>query len=403
MLSEKEGVQKTAILVAQLTERLQKMGYSQYTLERMNSVWRHLIPYTEIHDSGHFSMTLARQFVEEHYGLFLGDRDASHNIHRAIHILSDFQRFGIVFQRSQVTLKGFSHQYRDVFEGFLSHLHKAGFAKQSVQTWRSRLFRLEYFLKSQGVEDFHLMNLEHINQYIETLVGFSSGTVSATLRFLKRLSNYAYKNGYHPQSFAHAIPVIRRHRKQKLPSVYTAAETERILSVIDRQNAVGKRNYAIFILLTKTGLRISDVRALKFDDIDWSKKTISIIQQKTHRSLELPLLEDIGWAIIDYLKNGRPQSNCQNIFIKHVAPFDTLTAALHKPMAGYLSKAGIVTPAGKSRGVHSLRHSLATTLMEQQVPIQIISQTLGHIDIGSTEAYIRVDLPQLRQCALEVE
>ncbi|APV91067.1 integrase [Salmonella enterica subsp. enterica serovar Mbandaka str. ATCC 51958] len=379
------------------------MGYSQYTVERMNSVWRNLIPYIEARNSGYFSIALARQFVEEHYGLCLGDRDASHNVHRAIHILSDFQRFGIVFQRSRVTLKSFSHQYAGIFESFLIHLSRLGFTKNSIKTWRSRLFRLEYFLKNQGVEEFCLINLGHINQYIETLAGFSSSTVASSLLILKRLSNYAHENGYHTHSFAHAIPVIRRHRKQKLPSVYTVAETEKILSVIDRQNAIGKRNYAIFLLLTKTGLRISDVRAIKFDNIDWSKKTISIIQQKSRRPLDLPLLEDIGWAIIDYLRHGRPQSDCQNIFIKHVAPFDALTSAMHKPMIGYLSKAGIVTPTGKSRGVHSLRHSLATTLMEQRVPIQIISQTLGHINTDSTEEYIRVDLPLLRQCALEVE
>ncbi len=401
-MKDGEFVPDTARLVEELTVRLKEMGYSDFTIARLNSIWRNLVPYADHNAGGAFSMEMAREFIEKHYGFRLGDRDTSHNVHRAIHLLGDFQRFGTVFKQSHATLKGFSPSYRGLFEGFLRNLSERGFAKGSIRTWRSRLFRLEHFLIQHGVEEFRFVRLQHVNRYIESLAGFSSSTVGATLRILKQLFEYAFVKNLHSERLANAIPAVRRQNRHRLPTVFTPDETEKILCAIDRNNGIGKRNYAVFLLLARMGLRISDVRALTFNHFDWSRNVISIVQQKTKRPLELPIMEDVGWAIIDYLKNGRPHSDCQKIFIQHVAPFDDLTSAFHQPMIAYLRKAGIAMPAGKSRGVHSLRHSLATTLLEKQVPIQTISHTLGHLDIGSTNTYIQVSLPQLRLCGLEV-
>ncbi|MBX5857192.1 tyrosine-type recombinase/integrase [Pseudomonas aeruginosa] len=395
-------VQDTTQLVEELTGKLEAMGYSGATITRLNSIWRNLIPYANENASGAFSMEMAREFIQSHYGYRLDDPDASHNIHRAIHLLSDFQRYGTVFKQSHATLKGFTKSFRHVFEGFLQHLSDQGVAPGSVRTWRSRLFRLEHFLIHRGVEDFRFIRIQHINSYIESLAGFSSSTVGSTLRILRQLFQYAFSKGFHVDSFDKVIPTVRRQKRQRLPTVFVASETEKILSAIDRSNALGKRNYAIFLLLARMGLRISDVRALMFHQFDWSRNVISIIQQKTKRPLDLPIMDEVGWAIIDYLRNGRPHSDCQQIFIKHIAPFDGLTSAFHRPMIQYLRRAGIHVPANKPRGVHSLRHSLATTLLQKQVPIQTISHTLGHLDIGSTNGYVQVNLPQLRLCALEV-
>ena len=397
-----DSVLDTARLVEELTVRLKDMGYSDFTIMRLNSIWRNLVPYANHHAHGAFSMEMAREFIEKHYGFCLGDRDASHNVHRAIHLLGDFQRFGTIFKQSHVTVKGFSPNYRGLFEGFLRSLSEKGVAKGSIRTWRSRLFRLEHFLIHHGVEEFRFVRIQHVNGYIESLAGFSSSTVGATLRILKQLFEYAFVKNLHPERLDKAIPAVRRQKRQRLPTVFTPDETEKILCAIDRNNGLGKRNYAVFLLLARMGLRISDVRTLTFSHFDWSRNVVSIIQQKTKRALELPIMEDVGWATIDYLRNGRPHSDCQKIFIKHVAPFDELTSAFHRPMIEYLRKAGVAVPAGKSRRVHSLRHSLATTLLEKQVPIQTISHTLGHLDIGSTSTYIQVSLPQLRLCALEV-
>ena len=91
--------------------------------------------------------------------------------------------------------------------------------------------------------------------------------------------------------------------------------------MIDRQSATGKRDYAMILMTARLGLRISDLRQLELGDLDWRAKTITIVQHKTGRPLSLPLLDDVGWAIIDYVRHGRPETACAKVFIKHRHPF----------------------------------------------------------------------------------
>ncbi len=195
---------------------------------------------------------------------------------------------------------------------------------------------------------------------------------------------------------------MKNLRQQKLPNIFTVEEINRILDSVDRNNPIGKRNYAIILIAAKTGLRSSDIRSLKFQDIDWDNKTINITQVKTKRSLSLPLLDDVGWAIIEYLKNGRPETDCNNIFVSHSYPYGELTTVCNI-VPRQMRKAGIESPANKRIGMHSFRHSLATRMLEDDIPLTIVSQTLGHADTTSTEIYLRISIKQLAKCGLEVD
>ena len=311
-------------LVTAVKAQMSGLGYSQYTIDRMDAVWKNLASYCEEHNDGLLTAESARGFVWDLYGAVLGEKDASQNVNRAVHILLDFQQFGMIFKQSHMTLKSFSDAFSPLFEGFLEKQRKDGFAEGSVRTWRSRLFRFEYFLANSGIDRFSQIELHHLNAYIETLAGFSSGTVGGTIKLLGRLSDYALANGWHSRSFSGSLPDVRRTHSYRLPTVFTPEEVERILASVDRDNAQGKRNYAVFLLVARLGLRISDVRLLRFDSIDWQNRRISITQKKTGVPLELPLPDDAGWAIIDYLKHGRPETDCGYIFVRHTAPFDAL-------------------------------------------------------------------------------
>ena len=225
------------------------------------------------------------------------------------------------------------------------------------------MFRFEYFLLQSGIERFNQLQLHQVNTYIESLAGYSAGTVGATVRILGKLFDYALAKGYHSVSYANALPCIRRTKKHRLPTVFSPDDVERILAQADRSNPLGKRNYAILLLVTRLGLHISDARQLRFENLDWKNKRISILQQKTGKPLELPLLEDVGWAIIDYLRNGRPETDCPHIFVRHCAPFDVLGDSMHSLVSRLVAKAGIHVPADKPVGMHSFRHSLATSML----------------------------------------
>ena len=174
MLSEsKSKGQNLRELLEALNRHLPQLGYQPSSIARLNADWNKLIKYADAHGVTNFSMELGRAFVWERYGAKLGDKDAAHTINRAIHMLADFEQFGMVFKQSSMTLKGFSQNYKPVFEGFLKHLRKMGWAEGSIRTWRSRLFRFEYFLLQKGVAGFdkigsdHILTKEPLNRFSE--------------------------------------------------------------------------------------------------------------------------------------------------------------------------------------------------------------------------------------------
>lgn len=130
-------------------------------------------------------------------------------------------------------------------------------------------------------------------------------------------------------------------------------------------------------------------------------RTITV-QEKTKVKVTYPILNDIGWALIDYLKNGRPACNSNCIFVKINATYTAFSenANLHNIITKYTRAAGIVVPKGKHHGLHSLRHSLASTLLEQGTPLSVISEILGHVDSRSTSVYLRTGMEGLKACAL---
>lgn len=160
----------------------------------------------------------------------------------------------------------------------------------------------------------------------------------------------------------------------------------------------------MLLLMARLGLRVGDVKNLKLTDIDWQSGELTILQAKTHNPLTLPLPEDVGGAIIRYLQGGRLITECSNVFVRHFPPFDAFSdyTKLYGMMARLIAKAGI-PPEKRQGGVHSLRYSLATNLLRGQADPTTISHILGHTDPKTTKYYFRMDIPDLRLCALDVE
>jgi integrase/recombinase XerD len=117
------------------------------------------------------------------------------------------------------------------------------------------------------------------------------------------------------------------------------------------------------------------------------------------------LLDDIGWAIIDYLKNGRPQTQSDRVFVRHRAPFDAFgeNESFWRDMHRYMVKAGVGTPLDVHCGMHSLRSTLARNMLETNAPLPVISETLGHQGINTSSIYIKINIFGLRRCALDPE
>ena len=150
-------------------------------------------------------------------------------------------------------------------------------------------------------------------------------------------------------------------------------------------------------------LRISDVVNLKVSDINFNANKIQIIQKKTDEKLYLPLIDQVKYPILDYLKNVRPKVDSDYIFIINKEPYSqNINLTLHNYMVRrYLIKAGIDIN-GRKAGFHSLRHSFSTMLLNEDVPLYTISTILGHREIDTTMLYLDIDTSKLKELALEV-
>ena len=140
------------------------------------------------------------------------------------------------------------------------------------------------------------------------------------------------------------------------------------------------------------------------NDFHWEEKRLVFNQSKTKNPISLPITPEVGWAVIDYLKYGRPKIDSLYLFVKHMAPFGPFAEDDHlaQMIKRYLQLAHLPT-LKKKRGMHSLRHTMASMLLEKNTPLAIISDILGHIDTDSTAVYLKIDINKLKECSLSFE
>ncbi len=388
--------------INELKEVMLQKGYSNYQIRVYTKVWDSLLIYINEKPNQEFNESLRQEFLENTYADLLEKRDAMYKITRAMNMLTDYIQFHVIFRQYCTPKTDFSEELKYIFIEFLKAEQKRNYSDNTYKVIRVRLIRFHDYLFDVGIRDFKCVSREHINAYILSLARFSTTYISEALREIRRLLKLAYETGTTDNDLSECVPHVKNIRQQKLPSIFSVDEIEKITSSVDRANPIGKRNYAIFLIAAKLGIRSSDIRNLTFSNINWDEKIISFTQQKTGHSVTLPLPDDVGWAIIDYLKYGRPESQVKNIFVSHIYPYKELST-IGNIIPTQMRKAGMKAPCNKRIGMHAFRHALATRMLENDVPLPVISQTLGHADITSTEIYLRIGIKQLSMCCLEVD
>jgi len=195
-----------------------------------------------------------------------------------------------------------------------------------------------------------------------------------------------------------------RRKKRVLPCL-TREEVEAILGQIDTTTKQGKRDYAILLLASHTGLRSIDIVNLRLSDLDWLNDSIHIVQRKTGRPLVLPLEIDTGNAIAKYILEARPESTSEYVFLRTSAPYRKLAdcGSMDNILEKYLNSAGILRQPGDGKSFHALRRSMGTWMLESGVPLTTISQVLGHKEQDSAKQYLSMDYEKLALCALDFQ
>ncbi len=216
---------------------------------------------------------------------------------------------------------------------------------------------------------------------------------SALRSFLK----YARYRGEVVLDLAAAVPTVPSWSMSSIPRAISADQVHQLLASIDRRTAMGRRDYAILLLLARLGLRSSEVAFLVFDDIDWNTGTLSVCGKSGLRH-ELPLTREVGEAIAAYLQNGRPPGISRRVFLRTKAPLSGFQGAsgVGSIVRHALQRAGINAPTD---GAHQFRHGLATEMLRQGASLGEIGGVLGHRHPQTTKIYTKVDLKALRTLA----
>jgi len=272
--------------------------------------------------------------------------------------------------------------------------------RPSKQTMKRYMLSLSHFTARMELDKTGLKELSEVVvlRFFSSLQNVREYVSVPVRRFLR----YLYVEGLIEMDLSIRLSTIKSHRAEKVPSFYSNDEIRKMDETIERNSPVGKRNYAMFLLASRLGMRSADIRHLQFGNIDWDRNILVFNQQKTGKAIELPLFTNIGEAIIDYIRNGRPQINNKTLFLQARAPFSLLTStAVSVIISTIIYNAGIETK-GRHHGSHSLRHSLATNLLKQGTALPVISGVLGHSSTESTMIYLHVDVDNLLRCSIDV-
>lgn len=396
-----------ADLIQQLDSHMVELGYTKYTMRHFREAWSALKNLTYREGKNYFSKELAFKLLREHYHIepYAHLKTSFKNvIRRSVMLLLEFQITGTIAKRCDTKENVIPKPYQDVYNMYINHIeNNLNLSSGTIKHHKRNLEAFFRFLVGNNVFSFKSINANLINIYLKTFAGLTPKTTYSNIHILNNFFKLAYLKGYNKKLIE--LPKVNMYKDNNIKEYYSPNEIKKILKSIDRNNPKGKRDYAIILMAARYGLRVSDIKALKFSNFDFTNNKIHLIQCKTKKPLELDLLKDVGWAVIDYIKNGRPKSESKNIFIRHVVPYcefdenDCLTHVLQQ----YATHAGIYKP-NKSKGCHfhMLRYSLASDLIQHNVSTITVSNILGHSSLNSTVHYTQFNVPQLRKCSLEV-
>jgi integrase/recombinase XerD len=300
----------------------------------------------------------------------------------------------------QQSKSGMPDPFAVAVPGFFDFLRQErGLREATIIQYRHYLQRLQDYLHRIGRPLLPDLQLAVVSAFItDSGAAIDKRSVQSLCSILKVFFRYLYRVGLMTRDLGKAIESPRRYSFSNLPRSITWSEVEQMLQKVDRRSAVGKRDYAILLLLVTYGLRAREVGALTLDDIDWKRDRLHISGRKAGHSTVYPLATPVGEALLDYLKQGRPETTERAVFFRAYAPYTPLSrVAVSLRAKWYLRRAGI----NVSRpGSHTLRHTCVQRLVDSGFSLKTIGDFVGHRTPDATKIYAKVNVEALREVAL---
>ena len=393
-------------LVAQALGLLKNYKYSKSSCHRYREIFKSLLQFAD-------SMIGEFDLSEKTMGMFIEDArscrrmldpDYRQCFVRCFRILQSIEKGEDLKSHYRKKLLVLPDRFLHVSTGYSRWLSRNGQCQNTIETKVSRLLCFLLYLSTIGISENEI-RFETILNFKDCIQsrGYSEAYKANILFSLKDFIEFLVETGILETPANEYVGTVCSHKDSRLCSYYSSEEIGRVLLGMDRSTVLGKRDYAIMVLLAELGLRESDMLRLRMDEFDWTKKELSLRTGKTKHPLTLPLTDTLLLALADYIKNARPDSDPLLLFPR-TSP--SLEGTYSRGMIYYVAdrhfkRAGIAT-ANKHHGPHALRHSLTSSLYRQDVAPSTISTVLGHSSTNVTKAYLWMAVEQLRKLALEV-
>lgn len=398
-------------LIEEACRFLNKRGYKKHTIRNYRYRWNKLAQFVNQKlGADSFTVERALAFLDSE-GIAIDQPGTTLNSGQrytsaAVRMLTSLALHGTIpSQVSSPALNKLPPIWSDMLDGYVHGLaNDLALQAGSVDCIRWRIRAFLRFLADQGVMNPAAIKAHHVSAYTASRLHLKNETQHRQGRLIAKFLQYLHLSGVHVEDLSHAVPILPVLHDSDLPAIWTSAEIGQLLGAVDRANPTGKRNYAILLMAARLGMRVGDIKRLRFENLRWEEEKIDFVQCKTYERLILPLTDEVGSAIIDYLKNGRPESEAREVFVSMRPPFLALgySYALNGAFDEARRLAGIPARPASRCGMHSLRHTLASRMLEAGTPMQSISYVLGHASIESTKTYLRIDIVSLRRAALDI-
>lgn len=382
---------------------LSSQKYSPITASAYTRIWRQAMNYAISMNTTLITDEILDAFVNDIYGIseYLHPKNSKERrISRPLKSLLDFKETG-KFSRyySYQAEHPVSSAFQEVMGIYRAWLIDKGQRMNSINT---KLFRLKVFFRT--IQAYGIKKPEDISYGVFIrFMDSMKNNMTYRINILRAVKDFTSCPLIQTAYGLH-VPEIHSTRESELPSFFTEEESSRILASVNRNTIKGKKDYLMLLLALQYGIRISDILALKISDIDWEMMKIEFYQKKTDKYISLPVTEAVKWAILDYLMNSRCRETSYDfLFLKSKAPHAPYAdnSVMHAMITKYIKLAHIDT-TGRHHGIHSLRHSAASRMLNGGVPLNIISETLGHRSMEVTQNYLKISMEQLRSAGLEV-
>jgi site-specific recombinase XerD len=382
-------------LVAEFVANLETLGYSSLTMSGYEASARHFACWLARagHAAGDVDDDVVRRFASHRChcpGFRRLNRVSKKYARRARRFVEFLADRGLVQRTTSVSPPAHNQRVR-AFQNWLQR-HR-GISDRTIDRHGRMVMRLLPALGSDpGQYHAHLVRQVILAETKRASIAYVKTMAMALRGYLRFLA----ASGLCRPGLDQAVPTIPQWRLSALPRYIGSADVERLIATCDLTTLAGVRDRAVLCLLARLGLRAGDIVALRLDDIEWRQATLSV-RGKSRRETRLPLPQDAGDAVLDYLRHGRPKSACDRLFLTSTAPFQALSGStVSSIVRRALDRARIAAP---SKGANLLRQSAATAMLRRGATLDMVGAVLRHRSPDMTAHYAKVDVLMLQQIA----